>query len=53
LCAGDGVETHLVENADQLKIVWFGNKKHVGITAGASTPDETIDQVINKLQNLA
>ena len=52
LCAGEGVETHLVEGASQLEAAWFKNKKHVGITAGASTPDETIDLVINKLQNL-
>jgi len=53
LCSGVGVETHLVESADQLDAVWFKNKKHVGVTAGASTPDDTIDLVIRKLQNLA
>ncbi len=52
LCSGQGIETHLVENADQVVPVWFNNKKHVGMTAGASTPDETIDMVIKKLQNL-
>jgi 4-hydroxy-3-methylbut-2-en-1-yl diphosphate reductase len=52
LCAGDGVETHLVEDANQVDPIWFKNKKHVGVTAGASTPDEIIDLVINKLQNL-
>jgi (E)-4-hydroxy-3-methyl-but-2-enyl pyrophosphate reductase len=52
LCAGEGVETHLVEAANQVEAIWFKNKKHVGITAGASTPDEIIDLVINKLQNL-
>ena len=52
LCSGTGVETHLVEGAHQLEPIWLRDKKHVGITAGASTPDETIDQVVNKLQNL-
>jgi 4-hydroxy-3-methylbut-2-enyl diphosphate reductase len=52
LCTGEGVETHLVEDANQVETIWFKNKKHVGITAGASTPDEIIDLVINKLQNL-
>jgi len=52
LCAVEGVETHLVEGTNQLEAIWFKNKKHVGITAGASTPDETIDLVITKLQNL-
>jgi len=53
LCSSTGVETHLVEGAHQLEAIWFKNKKHVGITAGASTPDEIIDLVINKLQNQA
>ena len=52
LCSGTGVETHLVEGAHQLEPIWLRDKKHVGITAGASTPDETIDQVVNKSQNL-
>lgn len=52
LCAAEGVETHLLEGDHQLKPIWLKNKNRVGITAGASTPDETIDLVVNKLQNL-
>ena len=39
--------THWVEFAGELKEEWFTNSKYVGIGAGASTPDEDIDEVIN------
>ena len=52
LCSEFGVETHLVESVQQLDNAWFKGKQHVGITAGASTPDETIEQVINYVQHL-
>lgn len=47
------VETHLVETADDLDESWLANKERVGITAGASTPEETIDQVISRLLSLS
>ena len=47
------VETHLIETADDLDESWLVNKKHVGITAGASTPEETIDEVVDKLTLLS
>jgi len=46
------VETHMVETADEVNHSWFVDKHHIGITAGASTPDETIDEVILKLDSL-
>jgi len=35
-----------IENKDELQKKWFKNKKTVGITAGASTPQFVIDEVI-------
>ena len=46
------VETHLVETVDTINHSWFVDKHHIGITAGASTPDETIDEIITKLNSL-
>jgi len=46
------VETHLVERADEVDESWFAGKHHVGITAGASTPDEAVDELIAKLRSL-
>jgi len=47
------VETHLVETAEEIAQSWLDGKHHIGITAGASTPDEAIQEVIAKLNSLA
>jgi 4-hydroxy-3-methylbut-2-enyl diphosphate reductase len=46
------VETHLVETADEVDTSWFVGRDHVGITAGASTPDEAVQELMDKLQSL-
>jgi len=45
------VETHLVEGASEVDNSWLIGKHRVGITAGASTPDEAIEEVIAKLKS--
>jgi 4-hydroxy-3-methylbut-2-en-1-yl diphosphate reductase len=41
------VETHHIETAREIYQAWFTGKiERVGITAGASTPDEVIDEVV-------
>lgn len=47
------VETHLVETAEEIAQSWLDGKHRIGITAGASTPDEAIQEVIAKLNSLA
>ena len=46
------VETHLVETADEVDTSWLVSKHHIGITAGASTPDEAVEELIDKLRSL-
>jgi 4-hydroxy-3-methylbut-2-en-1-yl diphosphate reductase len=46
------VETHFVETAEEVADSWFRGKHHVGITAGASTPDEAVDELIARLRSL-
>jgi 4-hydroxy-3-methylbut-2-enyl diphosphate reductase len=46
------VETHLVETADEVDTSWLAAKHHIGITAGASTPDEAVEELIDKLRSL-
>jgi len=46
------VETHLVEIAEEVDNSWLVGKHHIGITAGASTPDEAVEELIAKLRFL-
>ena len=44
----NGVETHHVETAAELQDEWFRGHEDVGVTAGASTPDFSIDAVADR-----
>jgi len=44
-------DTHHIETAQELDQKWFEGKAKVGITAGASTPDYLIDEVIAKIRS--
>jgi len=46
------VETHLVEIAEEVDNSWLMGKHHIGVTAGASTPDEAVEELIAKLRSL-
>jgi len=47
------VETHHIENAGEIDAEWLKGRNAVGITAGASTPDEAIEQVIDTIGSLS
>lgn len=44
--------SYLVESAGDLKKIWFKDKDTVGLTAGASTPDWIIEEVIEKIKKV-
>jgi len=46
----ENVESHLIEDENDLQPEWFVGKKICGVTAGASTPDWIIQKIINKLK---
>jgi 4-hydroxy-3-methylbut-2-enyl diphosphate reductase len=48
-----GVETHHVETADEIEKAWLAGHEKVGVTAGASTPDFVIDEVVARLEALS
>jgi len=45
-------DSYLIENESELKIEWFKDKKLCGISAGASTPDWIVQNVINKIKEI-
>jgi ribosomal protein S1/(E)-4-hydroxy-3-methyl-but-2-enyl pyrophosphate reductase len=49
LCGSNGVLTFFVETADEIVAKNIGHAAKVGITAGASTPDWIIEEVICKM----
>jgi len=44
-------KSYFIENASQLKKSWLRDAKKIAITAGASTPEWIIREVIGKVQN--
>jgi len=46
-------KTYLVETADEVQPAWLGGQRRIGITAGASTDEQTIDEVLVRLKAVA
>lgn len=53
ICEAARVETHHIETAQEVDRAWLANRRQIGVVGGASTPSETIDEVITKLRELA
>ncbi len=49
VCEEQGTTTYHIEKAEQIDPRWLQGKIRVGLTAGASTPDSSIDEVENRL----
>ncbi len=47
-----GKPSHLIDDADGLDPAWLEGISTLGVTAGASAPDELIDELIAKLKTL-
>ena len=52
LCLAIQKNTHHIESSSQISKLWFDNVEKVGITAGASTPSEAIEEVRKKVEEL-
>ncbi len=50
ICLENCVDSYLIENSTELDKEWFKDKKLCGITAGASTPDWIIQQVVDEVE---
>lgn len=49
VCASRGVPTHHVEGPGELQGAWFEQCRTVGVTAGASTPADQVEEVVRHL----
>ena len=49
----DHATSYHIEGPCDIEASWFKDKKHCGVSAGASTPDWIIQQVINKISELS
>lgn len=50
LCQANGATTYKIEGAHEIDPEWFKGVETVGVTAGASTPDESIEEVVARLR---
>ncbi|CAA6810683.1 MAG: 4-hydroxy-3-methylbut-2-enyl diphosphate reductase (EC [uncultured Sulfurovum sp.] len=49
----DCADSYLIENETELDASWFKNKNLCGISAGASTPDWIVQDVISKIEEIS
>jgi 4-hydroxy-3-methylbut-2-en-1-yl diphosphate reductase len=52
LAERDGVEAHLIDDADGIDPAWVAGRRRIGVTAGASAPDVLVRGVLDRLQAL-
>lgn len=50
ICAAECARTHHIESPDEIDPAWFADCKTVGVTAGASTPEDQISAVVQRLE---
>lgn len=47
-----GVESHFIQGSEQIQKEWLSGKEKIGVTAGASTPDYLIDEVVERIKEI-
>jgi 4-hydroxy-3-methylbut-2-enyl diphosphate reductase len=52
-CEEVGTRAYHIEGPEELEPEWFQGARRIGLTAGASTPDYSIDQVEARIRELA
>ena len=46
-----GIESHLIDGPADIRPEWLGGVKSIGLTSGASAPEDVVQSVVEKLQN--
>ncbi|MEK0411810.1 MAG: 1-hydroxy-2-methyl-2-(E)-butenyl 4-diphosphate reductase, 4Fe-4S protein [Pseudomonadota bacterium] len=52
LALKEGVEAYMIDHEDLLQSSWLLNKKNIGISAGASAPEISVKNIVNKIESL-
>ncbi|MEY3910168.1 MAG: 1-hydroxy-2-methyl-2-(E)-butenyl 4-diphosphate reductase, 4Fe-4S protein [Pseudomonadota bacterium] len=52
LASRQGVEAYMIDHEDALQSSWLLNKKNIGISAGASAPEISVKNIVNKIESL-
>ena len=52
LALREGVEAYMIDHEDALQSSWLLNKKNIGISAGASAPEISVKNIVNKIKSL-
>lgn len=47
-----GLDSYLINNADDINIKWLDNVNNIGLTAGASAPEILVQDVIARIKNI-
>ncbi len=46
-----GATSYIVDNESQIKPEWFSGQKNIVVSSGASTPEDVLNQVIDKIKD--
>ncbi len=52
-CRTAGTKAFHIETAAEIEASWFQGMTTVGVTAGTSTPDWVVDEVVERLASMA
>jgi 4-hydroxy-3-methylbut-2-enyl diphosphate reductase len=52
LAEKEGISAYLIDSADDINLAWLDGKHAIGVTAGASAPEQLVENVVSRLQTL-
>ncbi|MEY2747600.1 MAG: 4-hydroxy-3-methylbut-2-enyl diphosphate reductase, partial [Planctomycetota bacterium] len=47
-----GVRSHLIDDASEIRPEWLVGARTIGVTAGASAPEQLVQEVLERLREL-